>query len=367
MSSGGFKYQFPAIRGVQAQREYYVSMCLLSLIPRLFRFDEEELVPEIRAQRTLNRGRIPEMTRYIVDNTEDYVFSALTASVDGEVLFEPRLDTDGEGRVGLLHIPMTANFIINDGQHRRAAIEKALCERPELGHESIAVVLFRDVGLERCQQMFADLNRYAIRPSKSLGLLYDHRDLLAQVSKLVMMKCEAFRGVVEKEKSSLSPRSRMLFTLSALHSGTTALLDERITSEEVDEASALGVEFWDAVDQQIPEWSAVRRGRMSSGEARRDFIHTHAVTLQGLGHAGHALIHAYPRSWKKRIKRLSKIDWSRANAETWEGRAMIGGKVSKARHNVTLVTSALKQTLGLELTADEHRTETAFRRGDDGS
>ena len=26
------------------------------------------------------------------------------------------------------------------------------------------------------QQMFADLNRYAIRPSKSMGILYDQRD-----------------------------------------------------------------------------------------------------------------------------------------------------------------------------------------------
>ncbi len=366
MGSGGFEYVFPAIRGVQAQREYYVSMCLLHLIPKLFLFDEEELNPELRAQRSLNKGRIPEMTRYLVENSEDYVFSALTASIDGEVTFKPTIDADDEGRVGLLHIPMSANFIINDGQHRRAAIERALCERPELAHESIAVVLFRDVGLERCQQMFADLNRYAIRPSRSLGLLYDHRDPKVQVSKLVMMKCDAFKGVVEKEKSSLSPRSRMLFTLSALHSGTTALLGNRILPEEVEDAAQLGVEFWAAVDQQIPEWGAVRRREMTAGEIRRDFIHTHAVTLQALGQAGYALVQAYPRSWKERIERLKEIDWSRENANTWEGRAMIGGKVSKARRNVTLATNVLKQTLGLELTPDEHRTEIAFQRGDDG-
>lgn len=364
MASGGFEYVFPAIRGVQAQREYYVSMCLLSLIPKIFLFDEEELVAELRAQRSLNRGRIPAMTRYIVENTEDYVFSALTASVDGDVRFEPMLEADADGRVGLLHIPMTAKFIINDGQHRRAAIQAALRERPELAHESISVVLFRDIGLERCQQMFADLNRYAIRPSKSLGLLYDHRDVLAQVSKLVMMKCEAFRGVVETEKSTLSLRSRKLFTLSALHSGTTALLGDRLAPEDVDDAAQLGVEFWNAVDRQIPEWGAVRRREITAGEVRRDFIHTHGVILQALGRAGYALLQARPRSWEQQIDRLATIDWTRANAKTWEGRAMIGGQVSKARRNVTLATNVLKQTLDLELTPDEHRVETAFLRGE---
>jgi len=61
-----FEYIFPAIRGVQAGREYYVSMCPLRLIPKIFLFDDEELVPEIRAQRILNKSRVPEMSKYIV-------------------------------------------------------------------------------------------------------------------------------------------------------------------------------------------------------------------------------------------------------------------------------------------------------------
>jgi DNA-binding LytR/AlgR family response regulator len=80
---------------------------------------------------------------------------------------------------------MEARFIINDGQHRRAAIIEALKQRPDLDHETIAVVFFLDIGLDRCQQMFADLNRHAIRPSRSLGLLYDHRNDKARLAKLV--------------------------------------------------------------------------------------------------------------------------------------------------------------------------------------
>src|SRR5690242_2619818 len=75
-----FEYTFPAIRGVQAGREYYVSQCPLRLIPRLFLFDDADLPPEVRAQRVLNKARLPEIASYIVENPDSYVFSAITAS-----------------------------------------------------------------------------------------------------------------------------------------------------------------------------------------------------------------------------------------------------------------------------------------------
>ena len=65
-----FEYAFPAIRGVQAGREYYVSMCPLRLVPKVFLFNETELVPGLRAQRVLNRARLPELTHYILANRE---------------------------------------------------------------------------------------------------------------------------------------------------------------------------------------------------------------------------------------------------------------------------------------------------------
>ena len=216
--ASAFEYVFPAIRGVQAGREYYVTMCPLRLIPRLFVFDEEELTPELRAQRTLNKARVPEIARYILDNPSSYVFSALTASVDADVRFESFDGEAGGGeRLGTLTIPMDAKFVINDGQHRRAAIQQALAENPELGDESIAIVMFLDIGLERSQQMFADLNRYAIRPAKSIGVLYDHRDEMSAISRLVVFRSDLFNDLTETETSNLSTRSRKLFTLSAFY------------------------------------------------------------------------------------------------------------------------------------------------------
>lgn len=360
-----FEYVFPAIRGIQAAREYYVSMCPLRLIPKIFLFDEEELVPELRAQRVLNKARVPEIARYIRDNRETYVFSAITASVDGDVRFLP-LGAEGEtSRVGSLHVDMRSRFIINDGQHRRAAIELAIRDEPTLGDETIAVVFFLDRGLERSQQMFADLNRHAIRPSRSLGLLYDHRNDLSKLAKLVALRSAAFKDVVEMERSTLSERSRKLFTLSAIYSANAALLDGQEFSD-LDQAAKRCVLYWDELAQYLPEWGFVRASKMTAGEVRRDFIHSHAIVLQALGAAGNTLIRTAGHGWKERLKGLKGFNWSRSNAKLWEGRAMIGGRVSKSSHNVTLTTNVIKQRLGLELGPEEQRAENALKRGERG-
>lgn len=360
---GSFEYVFPAIRGVQAKREYYVSMCPLRLIPKIFLFNEEELIPELRAQRVLNKSRIPEMSRYLLDNRDNYTFSAITASVDADVRFDP-LGTDADGkRVGRLHIPMSARFIINDGQHRRAAIEQAIRENPDLADESIAVVFFLDVGLERCQQMFADLNRYAIRPSPSINVLYDHRDRMAQLAKLVVMRSPVFRDVVEMERSTLSLRSRKLFTLSAIYTATSALLSNR-NNESLEASADLAVSFWEEIAKQFPEWAQVRSLKMPASEVRRDFIHSHGVALQAIGRVGNALLNETTSAWKRRIKGLRTINWQRSNARLWEGRVLIGGRVTKAQHNITLTTNVIKKHLKLRLTPEEQRVEDAFLRGE---
>jgi DNA sulfur modification protein DndB len=119
-----FNYTFPAMRGVQARREYFVAMCPLRLVTKLFLFDEQEIPPELRAQRILNRGRIPAITRYIVDNPDNYVFSAITVSIDGELEFQPS-DNGRLRNIGQLTVPLSARFVVNDGQHRRRIASSA--------------------------------------------------------------------------------------------------------------------------------------------------------------------------------------------------------------------------------------------------
>jgi DNA sulfur modification protein DndB len=357
-----FGYVFPAIKGIQAGREYYVSMCPLRLLNKIFSYDEEEVRPEMRAQRTLNRARIPEIAAYISENRNDYVFSAITASIDGDFTFQPVGESGEARKLGSLHVSMDSRFLINDGQHRRAAIKHALEERPELGDETIAVVFFLDRGLKRSQQMFADLNRHAVRPSKSLGVLFDHRDDVAQVVRLAVLESTFFRDIVEMERSSLSKGSRKLLTLSALYNASIALLDGADNSNP-ERRSELIREYWEAVAENIPEWRMVQNREIASAGVREDYIHSHGTVIHALGHVGNTLLRTEPSNWKKKLKRIKSIDWSRSNHRLWEGRATIGGRVQKSRNNVVLTVNAIKNHLGLPLAPEEQRIEDAFIGG----
>src|SRR6266404_9202305 len=233
---------FPAMRGTIGKRDFYVAILKLNLVPKLFRFrDWAELPPEQRAQRVLQKNRIPEMTQYILENEDGYLFSSLTASFNSEPTFTP---ITGHSDLGELEMPFEADLVINDGQHRRAAIEEALKENPVLGQESISVVLFPWEDLDRVQQMFSDLNRTARTTSKSLNILYNHRDLMSQVALIISERLPVFKRFVDKDRISIPLRSPKLFTLAAIYDGTRALL-EAVVESDYENKLAQGLEFWE--------------------------------------------------------------------------------------------------------------------------
>ncbi|MGB1250477.1 MAG: DNA sulfur modification protein DndB [Candidatus Promineifilaceae bacterium] len=361
----GYSYQFVALRGIQAGYEYYVAMCPIKLVPRLFRFDEEELPAELRAQRTLNRARIPEISRYILNNPSNYTFSSITACIDGDVVFEP-FESHGFGRsAGLLSMPMSCEIVINDGQHRRAAIEQALKEKPSLGDETISVVFFRDAGLKRSQQMFADLNQHAVRPTRSIGILYNHRDPLARLCVALTKKAPIFQGRIETEKSSISNRSRKLFTLSGLYQASQALLNKKAETATSDEDLQRSIQYWTRLGEVIHEWRLVIQNEVTASVLRKEYVHVHGVMLHALGYIGRTLIEEHPEEWRTRLQPLGKVNWLRTNSE-WEGRAIVNGRMSKMGDSVPLTVNKLKMILNLPLNANDQTAEDRFQNtGDD--
>jgi DNA sulfur modification protein DndB len=343
---------FPAMRGRMGRREYFTSMIRLSLVPKMFRFrDWAELPPEQRAQRVIQKSRIPEITQYILDNEDGYLFSALTASFDCEPTFKPLA---GRNDIGLLSIPFDAELVVNDGQHRRAAIEEALKENAALGEETISVVLFPFEDLGRMQQMFSDLNRTARTTSKSLNVLYNQRDLMSQITLTAIERVSSFKGAIDKDRVSLALRSPKLFTLSAVHDANVALLGS-VVEENYDQKLSAAVTFWEAVSDNIIEWGKVRDGDLKPMELRQEYIHSHAIVLSALGSMGQTLISAHPLDWESKLTELKTIDWRRTNRE-WQGIAMSGNDVINRRQSRMDTASFLKKKLELPLTDNEERS-----------
>lgn len=340
--------RFTAIRAVQAGKTYFVTACPLRLVSEILSFDGPDLPAHLRAQRVLNKARVPQIARYLSANPTSYVLSAITASIDADARFEPHTSSGNGIRAGDLVVPSKARILVNDGQHRRAAITEALKSRPELAHESVPLVLFLDAGLTRSQQIFADLNRHVIRPSTSLSVLYDHRDWIARLARKVAAEISPFIDLTELERSSLSNRSTKMFTLSAIHQATQALLRHRSRETLGDQDERLVLEFWTVVGELIQKkWGFLRDG-MTAADLRRDYIHAHAVALHALGAIGSELVAHDPEGWRARLESLASLDWARANP-LWEGRAIRNGRISKSGPSLVLTTNVLRQRVGLEL------------------
>ena len=333
-------------------RDYFVAMMKLVHVARLFEFkDWSELPPELRAQRVIQKTRIPEITQYILDNEDGYLFSALTASYDCDPAFKP---IEGQDSLGILTMPFEAKLIINDGQHRRAAIEQAIKENPALEDETISVVLFPFEDLDRMQQMFSDLNRTVKKTSKSLDILYNHRDELSQLTMAVISKVPVFQDLVDKDRVSLPQRSPKLFTLGSLHDANKALVGN-VTEADFDEKLAQAIEYWDLVSANIPEWQAAASKDLKPSDLRQEYIHSHAVAMWGLGAMGKTLMMEFPETWQQEMEKLRSVNWKRTNKE-WQNIAMSGSNVVNRRQSRMDTASFLKTKMGLKLTPAEERS-----------
>lgn len=336
-----FYYNFPAVKGRQAGREYYVSMVPISLLEKLFPSDEEYVLPEFRAQRRINESRIPEIKKYILDNRTSYVFSALSASIDGDFSFNP-IEKDAD--IGTLNVSMDSIFLINDGQHRKAAILEAIKEDESLLNETISLVFFKDDGLKRSQQMFTDLNKHAVKTSNSLSTLYDSRDAVAVATKNVIESVLFFKKYTDKERDILGKNSSKLFTLNTLYKSNLRILHSKSCSES---DQLFLIKYWTTVANNMTNWNELMNKEITKRDLRENYIVTLAITMTSLGKIGRLFYDNRNISFEEHLTKLKEIDWSRTNSD-WIGRTIKeNGKVMNSEEAINLTYNRIKQLIGL--------------------
>jgi DNA sulfur modification protein DndB len=350
------RYQFPAVKGRQAEKDYYICMIPLGLMSRIFTTDYSDVAAEHRAQRRLNESRIPEICDYILSNRDSYVFSALAASVDGEMQF---VQAGSNENVGVLEIDMSASFLINDGQHRKAAIDAAIAEDDSLKDETIAVVLYKDQGLQRSQQMFTDLNKHAVTTSKSLNTLYESKDPVALITKKTVESIPFLRKYTDKEKDNLSKYSSNIFTLNTFQESNKRICK---VIPDPDKAEQLIYSFWSNVVLNMREWNEMDNGELSKKSLREDYITTQGLIILALGrlcefYCANPEIHMV-----QSLKGLKKIDWLRNNEECWMNRAIKpNGKINRNEQGIFLTYIQIKRLLSLPITNEELKKEQKMR------
>lgn len=343
-----YTHSFPAVAGVQAGRVYFVAQVPYSVFVKLFRFDEEsqEIPPQLRAQRKLSIPRGKKVSAYMVQNPEDYVLPAITACCNKGMRFEP---VDAAHKIGMLHIPMDASLLINDGQHRRYGISEAIAINPSLRNETIAVTLHYDQGLKRSQQMFSDINMNAAKPSRSLSSVYDHRDEFKVWCLALIHELEGVRDRIEYEADSVGANSTKCWSLIAFQSvvqkliGCTSKGFLKWDVERRNNARELVLAFFDGLSH-LPGWSHLVRTTGVQPEYRRDTIIAHVLFLDALALAASELL-----SQTGSLEAFGKLSTlsTEKTADCWQGVALVGGVIKKTA--VTTKLTAAEILLHLEV------------------
>ena len=351
-----YVYKFPVVRGIQATKEYYIAMVPLKMLSKLFPIDEDEYVlPEYRAQRKINEKRIPIISKYILDNRDSYVFSALAASIDG--IYEFKSDQSCPD-AGILEISMDAKILINDGQHRKSAILEALREDESLGNETISIVFYADKGLEHSQQIFTDLNKNAVKTSNSISELYDSRDILAVVTRNVIWDIDFLNTYTDKEKDILGKFSCALFTLNTFYSANKIIVGRK----NPEDAEKFLKQFWSIVVEHMVQWKELEDREISKVELRENYIVTQSIVIQALGRVGNYFYNRNILDFEDKLYKLEKINWNR-NAKQWYMRAISkNGRVITNKKAACLIANVIKKEMNIPLTDEEKNAEETLKK-----
>lgn len=350
-----FCYKFPVVKGIQASKAYYIAMVPLNTLAKLFPDDDQYVMPEYRAQRRLNEARIPEIKNYILSNRDSYVFSALAASIDGKHKFIPGSQDD----LGILEVDMKAKFLINDGQHRKAAIIAALEEDPSIGDETISVVFYEDQGLARSQQMFTDLNKHAVKTSNSIAELYDSRDALAVATRNVISEIPFLDEYVDKEKDNLGKFSSTLFALNNFYTANKTILGRKECNEQFE---IFLKTYWESVVEHMLPWRDLIKRDLTKKDLREQYIASQAVIIKALGRVGASLCESEEENVDDKVKALENINWRR-NASVWKNRVIRNdGKMITSSEAIKLAANVIKTEMGIPLSEEEEFAEIKLKK-----
>ncbi|OES24245.1 DNA sulfur modification protein DndB [Alteromonas macleodii] len=182
--------------------------------------------------------------------------------------------------------------------HRQGGIEEALKRRPQLKDNMCTVVLFYDQGLERSQQIFADINTNGVKPSKALSILFDRKN---RFNALVIdaIKMANIHDAIDYERAAPAKSSPKVWGVTAVKKAAEVVLgiNERSIVEyeenDIDVLTKLFANWLMYIVDHIPgDLAKIVHSQEAelTIAARENCINTHAAFLYVLAHASRIAI-----------------------------------------------------------------------------
>ncbi|MFV8456873.1 DNA sulfur modification protein DndB [Vibrio owensii] len=322
-------FEIPAVRGIQAGREFFTINAPFGVLQRLVAFDTGNVLS--RSQREVNPNRAKKISQYIQDNPESFVLTSLT----GVINERPDFIESEHANVGILKVSMDSEILLFDGQHRSTGIIDAIKSNVELRAHNVPLMLFLEMTLEERQQAFSDINGHTVKPSTSISDTYNQRDDLPKFVVEMSKDLAAFANLVDFERNVIGKSSEYLFPVKIIKDATARLLGIKLNAKLTDDQREVARDFWNACAKPLL-WQAFRCWEDSADDFRAGYISSHGVFLNALGVVGKCLLAQYGNTDK--LASLASLNIRRDSDE------FIGRCIDTVTGNMLTDATAIKLT-----------------------
>ncbi|MBM4463657.1 MAG: DGQHR domain-containing protein [Chloroflexi bacterium] len=370
----------PALKGRMGSIDYYVITLPYSVMSRYVTTTDRNLPAKERENRKPTPTRYGVIADYMTKNPESYRFSSITCTygrngTEKPYDWVPAGPSGDASRIGLLTLDQRDPLIIVDGQHRFEGIKKAIEHDQSLADDMVSIVLFPYVSLKAAQQLFSDLNRTAKKTTKSLDILFDHRDVVNRVTQALVERVSVFKDRVNVEDAGIPAQSPQMFTLAGIYQATEPIIDAiheaSLIREELAERDAEGrpidneaqyvdflVQVWEFIASQFPEWGKVARGELNITVERSRYIHWNSGVLSAVGELVAAAMREKKQGWMEPVKialtHAETRGWKREEPH-WQGIVTAGTLVLPRSVVRPQLKAYLKNLANLPLTPGDQR------------
>lgn len=339
--------RFPAIKGRQGDRDFYV------LLPSNGQLIEHFTPPveqeDEQSQRAVIPKHVEEIKDYVLENPGEFVLGALTYAVDPVVSFEP---VAAGARMGELVLPEGTPVRSIDGQHRRLGLAEAFAVSPELAQDGIAVVLYVEEDLGKRRQMFSDMNWTPRKVSAAQNVAFDSRDPFSRAVRRLVGFHPLLITRVETQLARVARGSAKLYTLGAVYDASKRLMlgpSARVTKSGAPSEDSIverSERFFNVLSEARPELI-----QLSDAEQIEDFrkqsILVSSTTMRVLAGAAYQCIEKHrkeglPFTLAELKEPLAQIDFS-PDAELWVSAGFVspGKSTPNARAQEVLAATNL--------------------------
>ncbi|WP_436659715.1 DNA sulfur modification protein DndB [Acinetobacter sp. P1(2025)] len=353
-----FLKTFSAVRGVQGGRSNYLIQIRLSDVENLFSFNYGEKLDK-SYQRPVNPKRKVQIADYMTSNSTFILPTVLAFPLRGSFTFESIDIPNAPIDLGVLKLSVDCILGLFDGQHRVSGIIEALKKKTHMNpNDTISVLLLEKQNLISAQQIFSDININAVKPSQSIKLLYDNRNMISVISKGLIRSNPFLSEYTDMTNSNLAKDSIKLFSFSAIYSAVNEMMKGLDDLNPQDKVQFIN-DFWSEITQHFIPFCYVSEKSVTPENLRQTSLAPFAVTIQALGIFAVTIFKADRDNWKEYVHALHKVSFLKQNP-TWINRVIQNGKIRKSRTNSVLIANVLLKEIGIELQGDLLSAENNF-------